>query len=76
LGISSPTRKLIPVRLPPGRAKLATKPAGTGSVPAVKTIGIVEVAPFAANAAAGPPLAVIRSTLRLTNSAAKPGNRS
>ena len=41
---------LTPVRLPPGRARLATRPIATGS-PTVKTIGIVEVAFFAASVA-------------------------
>jgi hypothetical protein len=36
--------KLIPVRLPPGRARLATKPSPTGSSPETKTMGIVVVA--------------------------------
>lgn len=40
-----------------------------------KTIGIVEVALFAAGAPGVPPVA-IKSTLRLTRSAAKAGNRS
>ena len=47
MGISS-ARTLKPVRLPPGRARLATRPNATGSPPAMKTIGIVEVALFAA----------------------------
>jgi hypothetical protein len=47
--------KLIPVTLPPGRLKLATRPASTGSPPAVKTIGIVVVAALAADAETGPP---------------------
>ena len=42
---------LMPVRLPPGRARLATRPASTGSPPPMKTIGIVEVALFAASTA-------------------------
>ena len=41
---------LKPVRLPPGRERLATRPAATGSSPLKKTIGIVEVAFFAASA--------------------------
>ena len=43
----------MPVRLPPGRARLATKPYPTAS-PLVKTIGIVDVAFFAACAAGSP----------------------
>src|SRR5436190_1414168 len=43
---SSPVKKLIPVRLPPGRARLATRPSCTGSLPTPKTIGIVVVVSF------------------------------
>ena len=46
---------MLPVRLPPGRPRLSTKPSSTGSAAAVKTIGIVDVAAFAANAGAAPP---------------------
>ena len=53
LGVSSAARLLKPVRLPPGRARLATRPAPTGSPTPVKTIGIVEVAFFAASAEVG-----------------------
>jgi hypothetical protein len=42
----------------------------------VKTIGIVEVALFAASAGAVPPNVTIKSTLRPTSSAANAGNRS
>ena len=45
-------KKLMPVRLPPGRARLATRPSATGSSATAKTIGIVVVAALAANAAA------------------------
>ena len=41
-------KKLIPVRLPPGRARLATRPSLTGSSPTLKTMGIVVVAALAA----------------------------
>ena len=47
---NSTLTKLIPVRLPPGRARLATRPSLTGSSPTMKTMGIVEVAALAANA--------------------------
>src|SRR5262245_41230883 len=57
LACSSTTRRLNPVRFPPGRARLPTKPLSAGSSPLVKTIGIVEVAPFAARGARPPPLA-------------------
>ena len=53
LGISSPAMLLKPVRLPPGRARLKTRPAPTGSPTPVKTIGIVEVALFAARVGVG-----------------------
>jgi len=49
-GVSSSASKLTPVRLPPGLARLATRPSSTASAPILKTIGIVEVALFAANA--------------------------
>ena len=41
-----------PVTLPPGRARIATKPLPTGSTASANTIGIVEVACFAAGTAA------------------------
>ena len=40
----------MPVALPPGRARLATRPSWTGSSPTPKTIGIVAVAALAASA--------------------------
>ena len=64
-----------PVTLPPGRARLATRPAPTGSAVFVITMGMVVVAPFAANAV-GPPVTTIRSTFRRTRSAASSGRRS
>src|SRR6516165_10142952 len=66
---------LMPVRLPPGRARLATRPCLTGSSPPKKTIGVVEVALFAARIAVKLP-AAITSTLRPTSSAANAGSRS
>ena len=45
---------LKPVALPPGRDMLATSPASTASLPTSKTMGIVEVAFFAARATGGP----------------------
>ena len=41
----------MPVRLPPGRARLATRPSLTGSSGTMKTMGIVVVAALAANTA-------------------------
>src|ERR1051325_4027850 len=43
-------KKLIPVRLPPGRGMLETKPAVTGSTPLTNTMGTVDVARLAATA--------------------------
>ena len=62
-----------PVTLPPGRARLATKPAPTGSAEFVITMGMVVVALFAANAG-GVAETTIRSTLRRTRSAASSGS--
>jgi DNA-binding beta-propeller fold protein YncE len=53
---------LTPVILPPGRLRLATRPALTGSAPLTKTIGIDDVAAFAASTGAGPPVAAITAT--------------
>ena len=75
LVISSDAKLENPVTLPPGRARLATKPAPTGSPAFVITIGMVVVAFLAANTA-GAPEATIRSTLRRTRSAASSGRRS
>src|SRR5262249_24422945 len=57
--VNSALKKLIPVRLPPGRLRLATRPSLTGSSPTAKTMGIVVVAALAANGAVGPPPVVI-----------------
>src|SRR5215475_2377703 len=74
LVFSSPAKPDSPVTLPPGCARLATKPAPTGSTAFVVTMGMVLVAPFAANPA-GSPVTTIRSTFRRTNSAASSGRR-
>ena len=70
------TRKLTPVTLPPGRLRLATKPAPTGSKPVTKTTGIVVVAALAAWIELSPPIVTMTVTPRLTKSAANVGNRS
>ena len=70
----SVTVKTTPVTLPPGRLRLATRPVLTGSMPVVKTIGIVAVAALATGAAM--PFAMITATWRRTRSAAIPGSRS
>ena len=64
--VNSAMKKLIPVMLPPGRARLATRPSLTGSALTVKTMGIVVVAALAANAEAGEPPATITATCRRT----------
>src|SRR6185436_14952824 len=43
LAASSELKKLMPVALPPGRARLATRPSRIGSAGTLKTIGIVAV---------------------------------
>jgi hypothetical protein len=57
-----------PVMLPPGRARLATKPLPTGSFERAKTMGMVEVTRFAAMIPA--PAVNMTSTLSRVNSAA------
>ena len=52
LGASVLYRKLVPVRLPPGRFRLDTRPSLTASPPIEKTIGMVAVAALAASGAA------------------------
>ena len=75
LVFSSGAKLESPVTLPPGRARLATRPAPTGSPAFAITMGMVVVALLAANAAAVP-ATTIRSTLRRTRSAASSGRRS
>src|SRR6187431_2536105 len=59
LATSSELKKLIPVRLPPGRARLVTRPSRTGSSATAKTIGIVTVAALAAIVVAVFPIVAI-----------------
>ena len=75
-GTSSPMTRLTPVRLPPGRERLATSPSLTGSSGTVNTIGMVVVAALAARAGAVPPCARMTVTCLRTRSAASPGSRS
>ena len=56
---------VIPVALPPGRLRLATKPFLTGSPLAVNTIGMVWVAAFATSGDGLPPVAANTATCRL-----------
>src|SRR6516162_6869258 len=75
-GTNSPKKKLTPVRLAPGRERLATSPRLTGSSGIAKTIGIVVVAALAAIAGAVPPFAKMTVTRLRTRSAASAGNRA
>ena len=61
-GPNSTANVTTPVRLPPGRFRLETRPAATGSAPIEKTMGIVVVAAFAASAGWVPPAAAITVT--------------
>ena len=63
-----------PVTLPPGRARLATRPVPSGSCASAKTIGMTDVACFAARTAL--PDVTMTSTFKRTNSAAISANRS
>jgi hypothetical protein len=67
---------LKPVMLPPGRAKLGTKPLSTGSLPVIKTTGIAEFAIITARIETSPLTAAITSTLQRIRSAANTGSRS
>ena len=64
-----------PVTFPPGRERLATRPVPTGSPATGKTIGMTEVACFAASAASVP-TAKMTSTLTRMNSAVISAKRS
>jgi hypothetical protein len=65
----------MPVTLPPGRARLATKPSSTGSAPTTMTIG---VALFAASIAFTDEslIATTTSTLAAAISRARLGKRA
>ena len=75
LGAISPARFAMPVTLPPGRPRLATAPLPTGSETSVNTMGMMEVAAFAASVP-GVALVTITSTFSATSSAASAGMRS
>src|SRR6516165_7569009 len=72
---NSTASEVAPVMLPPGRLRLETSPAATGSPPVAKTIGMVAVAALAASAEGVPPGTAITATLRETRSANSEGNR-
>jgi hypothetical protein len=71
---NKPKKKTRPVTLPSGRLRLLTKPSLIGSPPVTKTIGMVLVAAFAANAEGVFP--TITSTDRAMSSADSAGSRS
>ena len=72
---SSTEKMLIPVKFPPGRARLVTRPSLAGSSAATKRIGIVAVVALAANAA-GTVAVAITATRRRARSSASAGNLS
>ena len=67
-GSISALTNVKPVAFPPGRPKLSTNPAATGSAAIPKTIGTSEVAFLAACAEASPSTATSRATLRFRRS--------
>ena len=76
LPLSSGKSRNTPVTFRPGRARLVTKPAATGSdSKSTATIGMDFVAPAAARTAAGP-IATMPSIPSRTSSAAKPAMSS
>src|SRR5262249_26847237 len=54
----------MPVALPPGRLMLVTSPSVTGSSPALKTIGMLDVAALAARPERWPPVAAAQRLRR------------
>src|SRR5262249_36512766 len=54
LAPSSPVNTLKPVRLPPGRLRLATSPSCTGLAPTPNTIGMLLVAALATRVGTSP----------------------
>jgi hypothetical protein len=71
----SATRRSSPVRLPPGRARLATRPRSTRLEDTATTMGMVVVACLVASAA-GVECSQMTSGASWTNSAARAGSRS
>src|SRR5262245_55821226 len=68
LATTSADLRLMPVALPPGRARLVTRPSLTGSSATPKTIGIVLVAALAARAPLLKPGVAMTATWRPTRS--------
>jgi hypothetical protein len=65
---AAPAVSDMPVTLPPGRARLVTMPAPTGSVAKTKTMGMTDVACLSAGTEAS--FVTITSNLSRANSAA------
>src|SRR5262245_22449997 len=76
LGPSEAVKACTPVALPSGRSKRLTRPSVTGSLPLVKTSGIVDVAAKTARAGWLPPVVTITTAWRSTSSFANAGKRS
>jgi hypothetical protein len=76
LALSSKPTLTMPVTLPPGRLRLGTRPACTGSAPVANTTGIVVDADLAAMADAMLPGTAMTATRRRTKSATNSGSRS
>ena len=74
-GDESSDEPASPVMLPPGCARLATRPFPTGSVEKAMTMGIVVIVCFSVGSAA-PKAVTMTSTFSRTNSAAISGIRS
>jgi hypothetical protein len=74
LPASTAATLVMPVMLPPGRARVSARPVAMGSVTPMKTIGTVEVVFFAATAAFEV-TATSRSTFMRSRSAACSGSR-
>ena len=69
-------KNTTPVILPPGRARLATRPYRTGSSPLTNTIGVLAAPALAASAAAGPPPVTTTESGLCLSSAISDGSRS
>src|SRR4029077_16951344 len=73
---NSPVKKLMPVKLPPGRPRLVTRPSLTGSSGTAKTTGIVVLSACGGFPGALPPSGTITETCRRARSAASAGSLS
>jgi len=73
LGRKLAIKMFTPVALPPGRARLWTRPSLTGSSATPNTIGMVEVATFAAREAGVLAPVTITFTFRRIRSATSSG---